>query len=731
MAAIGKIREHGGFLTVIIGIALASFVIGPKALDLLFKTAPEFDHTSIGIINDQKIDIDYFSGRVEEQINNYKENQKKENLTSEERYTMTMQVWDLVKKETLLNQQELEVGVALINETTGRPEISREEYRDMIVGTHPHQLIVQNFTDQKTGQFNPQYVEQFLSNVEQGLNSDKPEEVEQAQLSDNQWRMLSKYIKEDRLSQKYYNLIKKGYYIPTALAEMEFNDRNTSAKVRYTAVRYGVIKDEDAVPTDADYQEYYAAHKDEFKQKEETRKIDYVVWNVRPSDSDIEAIEKQVNEIAVEFQTIAVENVPVYVNSFRDSRYDSTWYKSGELSPFIDSIAFNSENGTMMGPWVENKAYHIARLMDSQVRPDSMRASHILISFAGAYGATDSITRTKIDAGALANTILELSTSADFAALAIEYSDDPSKTTNEGDLEWFADGQMIFELNQACLENNINDIIIVETAYGFHILKVTGRKDESKKVRIAQINTQITYSKETHNMAFTKATHFASSIQNQASFDSVSTNSQMNIMKGDFVNDVAANIMGITDSRSIVRWMFEQDIVEGSVSDVFDFDNQIIVAVVSGVKLEGISPLEEVKEFIKPLVIRDVKAKKLIAQLTGASDINQVALDNSIIVDTTDYLTFTTYSLPKYGPEQNVQGHMFASEANVLQGPLKGDQGVYFFIVDQVTPAPANTVDYRFTRQQVQSQFAQMVDQGAYNAVDKAADIKDFRKYVY
>ena len=733
MAAIGNIRKHGGFLTVIIGLALASFVIGPKAMDLIFKTKPDFDHSSIGIINGQKIDLDYFSNKVEEQVDNYKTNQKKDNITSEERYNITMQVWEQVKKETLLNQEEVEVGVALLNENTGKPEISREEYLDLIVGKHPDKLIVQNFTDQKTGRFNPQYVEQFLANVEQGLQSEDPKQVEQAQLSNKQWKMLTQYIKENRLSQKYYNLIKKGYYIPTALAEMEFNDRNTSIKVRYTAVRYGTIKDDDAIPTEADYEEYYAAHQNEFKQKTETRKIDYIVWNVRPSQEDIAAIEKQANETAVEFKTIASENIPVYVNSFRDSRYDSTWIKSGSLSPFIDSIAFNSEIGTVMGPWVENNAYHIARLVAKEERPDSMRASHILISYAGAYGAGEQITRTKIGATTLADSLLEVAKSApaDFDTLAAHFSDDPSVKENHGDMKWFADGQMVNEFNQACIDHNVGDIIVIETAFGFHVLKVTGKKDESEKVRIAQINIPISYSKETHNKAFTEATHFASRAQNQEGFDSVSTNSQLNVMKGDYIDEVAANITGIPDSRSIIRWMYGQEISKGTVSDVFDFDSQIIVAIVTGIRPKGVAPLEDVKDFIKPLVIRNVKAKKLISQLSGSSDIYQIASTNNIKVDTNEYLTFATYSLPNYGPEQNVQGHMFASEEGSLQGPLKGDQGVYFFVVDKLTPAPANTVNYRFTKEQIQSIFAQSVDQAAFNALDETADIKDFRSYVY
>ena len=730
MAAIGKIREHGGFLTVIIGIALASFVIGPKALDLVFKSGPEFDRTAIALVNGEKIGIDYFNQKVEEQVENFKEQNKKDNLTSEERYTLTMQVWDMVKKETLLHQQELEIGLVKRNENNVIG-ISRAEYNDMIIGKNPHSLIVQNFSDQKTGQFNPQYVKQFLTNVEQGLQSEDPKQKEQAMVSDKQWRNLAKYIKEDRLTQKYNNLIKKAYYIPTTLAEQEYNDRNSSANIRYTAVRYGTIKDEDAVPTDADYQEYFDAHQNEFKQTEETRKIDYVVWNVRPSQKDIQDIQKQINSIATEFQTIEAGSVPIYVNSYRDSRYDSTWLKEGAISPFIDSLAFNSEVGTIMGPWTENNAYSVARIMSSEMRPDSMRASYILVTYSGAYGASDSITRTRIGAQALADSLLEVAKSEDFESLAKDYSDDSDVKKNGGDLGWFADGQTAPEINLACLNNNVGDIVVTEGTFGFLVMKVTGKQESIKKVRIAQINIPITFSKETHNMAFTEATRYASQVSDAVSFDSISTNQQLNIMKGDFLKEMDADIMGIPNSRSIIRWMFGKEVVKGSISDVFDYDSQVIVAILSDVREKGIPKLEDVKEFIKPLVISSVKAKLLISKLAGATDINQFAIDNKILVDTSAIFTYNSYSLPKYGPEQNVQGHMFASQTGSLQGPLKGDQGVYVFVVDGMTPAPANTVDYRFTKEQIRAVFEQMVDQAVYNAIDEAAEINDFRKYVY
>jgi len=191
------------------------------------------------------------------------------------------------------------------------------------------------------------------------------------------------------------------------------------------------------------------------------------------------------------------------------------------------------------------------------------------------------------------------------------------------------------------------------------------------------------------------------------------------------------SIVGIPGSRSIVQWMFNKNTNKGSISDVFDFDNQIVVAILSDVRPAGISPLEDVKEFIEPLVVREVKAKKLIAKLGTASDINKFAATNNIAVDSVNTFTFAAYSLPKYGPEHNVQGHMFGTDQAVVKGPIKGDQGVFVYVVDKIIPAPENQVNYAFTRDAVKRVFSQMAAQGAYNAIEEAAEITDYRKFVY
>lgn len=111
--------------------------------------------------------------------------------------------------------------------------------------------------------------------------------------------------------------------------------------------------------------------------------------------------------------------------------------------------------------------------------PEQRRASHILIAVPSSASAADK-TAAKAKAEAL---LAQLKANpGEFAKLAKENSQDPGSAENGGDLGFFDKGLMVKAFEDAAYKLNKNEISnLVESEFGFHIIKVTDIKESVVK----------------------------------------------------------------------------------------------------------------------------------------------------------------------------------------------------------------------------------------------------------
>lgn len=708
MAIIGRIRKHSALAVILVGVAIAAFILSD-----LFTGRGRGGRNGIpevGRIEGVEITGMEYNRRVEDNMQIQQTNQNKENLTQQEAFEVRNSTWNQYVNEVIMGIEYEKLGLT----------VTKEELFDLVQGRNPHRLIMQYFTDPNTGQYNPQMVLNFLQNLD---NMDP--EVKK------QWLNLEKYIKEDRLSQKYQNLVSKGYFVPQAFARLDYEAKKKNAEIRYVAIRYTSIPDADVTLTDKDYETYYNKNKHLYEQ-DASRDIDYIIFEVAPSAEDRSEARESVYRVYDEFRTAA--DVATFVNSTSDERYDSSWFKKGTLPVMIDSVAFNAEPGAFVPPFEDGNAWYMARLMEVENRADSMKAEHILIAYQGAFRADPNIARTREQAEKTADSLMDVlkADKTKLQALAMQLSDDGSARQNNGDLGWFVDGSMVGPFNEAVQDAKEGDLLKVETVFGYHLVKVTGKKDPVKKVRVAVVKRAVEPSSKTFQDIYAQASTFAGENNTREKFENAVTTQGLNKRSATYLREMGNNIPGIENPREIVRWAYYEGIKSGEVSPVFDVGGSYVVAVLTNIREKGTIPLDQMKENIKTFVLNEKKAEIIKQRLSGSSaDIYQIARDYNSKVDTNLNITFSSRNIPGFGSEYNVIGEIFSMNEGEQSGPIQGNGAVFVVKVDKFyePPAPANYIQ---NRDQLMGAFRSRVTSNSmFTALQKKADITDNRLMFY
>jgi len=700
MAAIGQIRKHYGLLVAIIGIALAAFILGD-----LFKGQTR-EAVNIGVVDGEEISYRDFSLEVEQAVEAEKTNKQKLQLTSSEVFRIKQNTWNNMVKEVIMQKEIEEIGLA----------VTADELFDLVQGSNPHRYILQYFKDPNTGEFNGELVLQYLQGLDQ-----MPRE------SQLQWIEFERAIKDDQLNTKFNNLVSKAYYYPSAFAKMADSRKEAEVEVKYVAQDYSTITDDKVEVTDADYQKYYDEKKESFKQ-EETRSLDYVVFNVKPSADDRRAQQIKFTEYYDEMKSVPLNEVTVFTNSISDKKYEDKWYKRGELPLQLEATMFDGEPGATVAPYLSNNAYHTAILLEKGNRPDSLKASHILIAYAGATRANPEVTRIKPAAQKLADSLFAVvkKSPKKIEELAIAFSNDGGVTENKGHYDWFADGQMVPEFNQAILDNKDGSIVLVESVFGFHIMRIDGKKDFADKVKVAKMERTIQPSNQTYQDVYVIANEFASKCKT-SNFDAVTE--EMGLSKRSLadLDAMQENIPGQKEGRQIIIWAYGQN-RELNDLELFDMGASYLVTTLAKISADGYTPLEDVKQKITSAVTNLKKADMIMEKIQNSSNKNSLAklAAELNVKEETATLTFETSNFPGFGPEADVIGVAMSLDKGQMAGPIKGSKAV--FMLEAVnTKVATEKADYKALSAQMSNRFLSSVNFKLYKAMEEQSEIEDNR----
>jgi peptidyl-prolyl cis-trans isomerase D len=317
----------------------------------------------------------------------------------------------------------------------------------------------------------------------------------------------------------------------------------------------------------------------------------------------------------------------------------------------------------------------------------------------------------------------------DFAALATLISDDPGSKVKGGDLGYFAEGMMVPEFNDACFNGKVGDLVVVKTQFGAHLINIQEKTKPSNKARIVSLTKPVEASAKTNEAVFAQANEFAVSSETNEAFQKNAKEKNLFIVKAPTVRPTDRNINDLNNSRELVNWAFNEETNLNDVSKVMEFDGKYVVAALTGKRDKGIPALEQIKEDMEANVKREKKADQFVKEMqpSGAASIDALAARLKLAAEPQAMVTFGSYSVPNYGYEPKLIGTITAAKAAKLSEPVRGNTGVYVYVVETITEAPAPPADLKEYKKSLVSNLQGRVDNGVYSSMLKKGNVDDKR----
>ena len=648
MAILQKTREKAGMaVSIIIALALLSFIIDPQTLETAFNAMSS--RNDVGVINGKTIsyldfqqDVDKFT-TINEMVtgSSAQSEQQQEQVRNA--------AWQSLLDRYLFVKNAKAAGI----------RVGEEEMKNLLAGDMISPVVSQNpaFMDE-SGNFSKDALQNLINNISQDQTGRLKE----------YWNYIQNTVYTQQFYAKYGSLFTNSNFQNPLMLRRAIAENNNTTNVDFVMVpNYGM--DTTVKVSGDEIRKYYESHKNMFKQNA-SRDMEYVVFEVKPSEADINATNEAMGKVYDEFST--TDNMKSFLARNSEKSLNEYWYKAGELSTVNSGISeFVDANAQGTSPIVsDNNVFYAARIMATAQIPDSVYVRHILLQ-----GATE----TKADS--LLNVLVK---GENFSNVAASYSADTRSAADgeQGNVGWMTQTYMIpgFE---SVLTAQVGKPYIVKTQYGTHIVEVAKRTAPVAKKQVAILEKTALASGETFNSYYAQASKFskiaAGKYNNyKAAVDSMGLYSHP--MK---VTEATSSYGSISQAKEVTRWVFDNKV--GKISEIITVNNNyLFVATVTGIHKEGIAKIDEVKEAIRQQLYAQKASEKAAADIAqkiqGISDLQAIADTLHSSVSTGVDVRFA--SLAGQGLDPKFIGAASVAPEGKICGPVAGTIGTYIFKVN-------------------------------------------------
>ena len=325
---------------------------------------------------------------------------------------------------------------------------------------------------------------------------------------------------------------------------------------------------------------------------------------------------------------------------------------------------------------------------------------------------------------------------SNFAELAMQYSTDQGSAIQGGELGWFGRGMMVKPFEEAAFNNKVNEVTIVNSQFGIHIVQTTRRGKESKQVQVATLIRNVSPGTQTYQKVYAQASEFAGKNFTKADFDAAVEEQKLE-KKTASLNENDRGVSNLDNSRPLVRAAYTSKVntvvQDTQGSTIFDFGDNFVIATLVSATEEGTASFESVKTRVELAVLKEKKSKLLIEKakkaMEGKTDLDAIASDLGTTVKDASNINFTSFQIPGAGMEPKIAGLVSGCEPDKISQPIAGNNGV--FIVKVTSANDGEEQEVADERERMIQNLSSRAMSQAYNAYREKADVKDQRSKFY
>ena len=642
MATLEKIRNRSLLLFTIIIVALLAFILG----DFFNSSRTLFGPgTAAAEVAGEKIDIHEFNRRVEEQH----QSMQAQGYTAIDNARLQSSVMSQMIYETLMKKEFDNLGITVTDKELSMA-MSGETTLPMVT-----QLI---------NQYGFQRPEEFY---EMAFNSAKYQiPQEQAVQLQQAWQELENNVVEQLKAYKFQSLFAGALVANKLDAKALFEENSTVSTIEYAKVDFSTLNDDDFKPTDEEIAAKYNDNKNRYRLNEETRKVDYILVDIVPSEEDLNKAYAEVQEgLNILNSQEGCEGLSgnFVVNNVTNPKKAM---RSEALKNMLDTMAVGKATQLSFA----NNTYTLIKLLGVNAnQQDTIKFDFATVAVKD-VAQRDSILNV-LNAGGKFEDVKAENVQRDNKVCLLDQGAEQLKEIFEGAV----DGKYFTPDTAA-------------NATAIRLVKLNGYTTPVTTYNLAEITYTVDASTTTINNLNAKLRDFLAKNNTAEKFSEEAVKAGYNVFPAE-VTPSSLSVANIENTRNAAKWVLGAKV--GEVSDIFD-DEQggKLLAVALKADYKDFTPASDpaLNEYLKTQVVNDKKASKLIADFKGkGKTIAEYAGAMNSSIDTAE-VAFGQRAISGFGMnESELAAEVANAKQGSLVGPIQTNNSVVVFQVDNVAKA--------------------------------------------